>query len=373
MIRITPVASKADMKSFVDFPHDLYKDDPNYVPELFIAQRDLLTPGKHPFHKHSSLQLFLAHKDGKIAGRIAAILNNNYNKFNSSNDGFFGFFDLVNDQEVASALLNQAADWLRGKGVQNIIGPVNFSTNETCGMLLEGFDSPPVAMMTYNKPYYLDLMDREGYQKKVDLLAWRIVTGKHNDRAAKLLDTLMQRLKSRGITIRTANMKNFKAEVEQLREVYNHAWDKNLGFVPMTNEEFDYMAKDLKMVLDPDFCLVAEFEGKAVGFALCVPDVNQILINVKRGRLLPTGIFKLLTQRKKINAIRVLALGVLEPYRKMGIEACFYGMIIKKGIEKGHKMAEASWILEHNDMMNRAIANINGEVYKKYRIYEKAL
>lgn len=373
MISIVPVNNKKLLKAFIDFPHDLYKDDNNYVPELFIAQRDLLTPGKHPFHKHSSLQLFLAYKNNEIAGRIAAILNNNHNKFNNTNDGFFGFFDCVDDEAVAEKLFDEAKKWLKEKGVNTIIGPVNFSTNETCGLLIDGFDSPPVAMMTYNRPYYTRLIENAGFGKKTDLFAYQIVSGDFDDKPARLMELLNERLKQKGITIRKANLKNFKKEVASLREVYNQAWDKNLGFVPMTDDEFDYLAKDLKLILDPDFCMVAEHEGKMIGFSLCIPDVNQILRKVKRGRLLPTGIFKLLTQKKKINGIRVIALGVVEGYRKLGIEAVFYGSIIQKGREKNMKTAEASWILEDNFLMNKAIQNINGKAYKKYRIYEKSL
>lgn len=369
MISIQKVASKKDLRRFIDFPHELYRDDVNYVPELFIAQRDLLT--KHPFLKHSSLQPFLAWKDGKVVGRIAAILNHNHNEFNRSSDGFFGFFDSVNDGDVSGALIQEAEKWLKDKGAQTMIGPANPSTNESCGLLVQGFDTPPVAMMTYNKPYYERLLESSGFKKKTDLLAHRILPESLDDKPLRMTDALTQRLAARGITIRKGDLKNFKQEVAGLREVYNAAWDKNLGFVPMTEDEFNYMAKDLKLILDPDFCLVAEHDGKPVAFVLCIPDINQVFIKVKKGRLFPTGIWKLLTQRKKINAIRVIALGVTEPYRKMGIEAVFYGTVIRKGLEKNMKMAEASWILEDNKMMNRGIESVNGEVYKRYRMYEK--
>jgi len=371
MTEIKPVVSKAQLKAFIDFPHELYRDDPNYVPELFIAQRDLLS--RHPFHLHSSIAPFLAYKDGRIAGRIAAIWNNNHNTFNRTKDGFFGFLDMVDDPEVAAALLDTAAAHLREKGAEMLLGPVNPSTNETCGMLIDGFDAPAVAMMTYNKPYYSRHIETLGFRKKTDLLAYQIKAETFDDKPLRLLEALTARLKGRGITIRTANMKNFRQEVAGLKEVYNGAWDKNLGFVPMTDEEFHYMAKDLKLVIDPDFCLVAEHEGKMVGFALCIPDINQVLIRIKKGRLLPTGIFKLLLLRKKISTIRVIALGVLEPYRKMGIEAVFYGRIIRRGLQKKITTAEASWILEDNVLMNRGMANVNGQVYKRYRIYEKEL
>ncbi|MDB5249880.1 MAG: hypothetical protein JWQ40_4274, partial [Segetibacter sp.] len=191
--------------------------------------------------------------------------------------------------------------------------------------------------------------------------------------AVKLQEAIQKRLEQKHVTIRPINVKDFKNEVSKVREIYNSAWDKNLGFVPMTEKEFNYLAKDLKMILDPDFCLVAEHEGKMVGFALAVPDINQVQIKIKKGRLLPTGIFKLLFGRKKINYVRIITLGVIEAYRKMGIEACFYARIIKTGAEKGINAGEASWILETNEMMNKGLQNINGKVYKTYRIYEKAI
>ncbi|HEU4552667.1 MAG TPA: hypothetical protein VFS25_07530 [Chitinophaga sp.] len=372
-VTIQPVQTGKQLAQFIDFPHDLYKNDPLYVPELHIAQRDLLTPGKHPFHKHSTLQLFLAWRDNRIVGRIAAILNNNHNEFNKTNDGFFGFFDSINDAGVAAALFQAAESWLKEKGTQTMIGPVNFSTNETCGLLVNGFDTPPVAMMPYNKPYYEDLIAQQGLQKKVDLYAYKITDEAVNDKALKLMNLLKQRLTQRGITIRNINMKDFKQEAERIRAVYNAAWDKNMGFVPMTREEFDYTAKDLKMIADPDFIQLAELNGKLIGISICIPDINQVLIKIKRGRLFPTGLIKLLTGRKKINVLRVMVLGVLEEYRKLGIEACFYGSIMEKGFEKGMKWAEASWVLEGNEMMNRAVEHINGKVYKTYRIYEKAI
>lgn len=374
MITTKPVCTKKQLAAFIDFPHELFAGDPNYVPELHIAQRDILTPGKHPFHEHSFLQCFLAiDETNKVKGRIAAILNNNHNAFNHTNDGFFGFFDCINDENVAKALFEAAHQWLKTKGVATIIGPVNPSTNEPVGLLIEGFNEPPVAMMPYNKPYYIGLIEKNGFHKKVDLYAYDIRSDSVSDRAIKLQDALLKRLEQKHVTIRPINVKDFKNEVRKVREIYNSAWDKNLGFVPMTENEFNYLAKDLKNILNPDFCLVAEHEGKMVGFALAIPDINQILIKIKRGRLLPTGIFKLLFGLKKIDYYRVITLGVIEEYRKMGIEACFYAKIIQKGISLNAKGAEASWILENNEMMNKALQNINGKLYKTYRIYEKAL
>lgn len=372
-LRIQRVTSKKELQLFIDFPHELYRYDDNYVPELFIAQRDMLSWNKHPFHEHSVVQLFLAYRHDTVVGRIAAINNNNHNTFNNALDGFFGFYDCINDKEVSDALLNAATSWLKGHGLKTIIGPVNFSTNETCGLLIEGFDTAPVIMMTYNRPYYIDLLESAGLREKVTLLAWKITVNALDDKPYRLMPMLKERLAKRDITIRKVNMKKYKEEVKKIHEVYNNAWNENLGFVPMTEKEFDYLANDMKLIMDPDFCLVAEQNGKAIGFALCIPDMNQVFIKIKRGRLLPSGIFKLLFNRKKVKAVRVIALGVLEPYRKMGIEACFYGELIQRSWQKGIEFAEASWILEHNDLMNKALKHINADPYKRYRIYEKSL
>jgi GNAT superfamily N-acetyltransferase len=372
MRKIIPVVSKTELAAFIDFPHDLYKDDPYYVPELFIAQRDLLT--KHPFHKHNKLQGFLVYQDGKITGRIAAILNNAHNEYNKANDGFFGFFDCINDQETADILFKVAADWLKDKGVTGrFLGPVNFSTNEPCGLLVKGFDSSPVLMQTYNFPYYADLIDKAGFDKDVDLIAWHWDGNNYDDKSVRLLNALQERLKRNNIVIRKVDVKNFKAETVKLREVYNSAWDQNTGFVPLTDEEFDYLANDLKLILDGDFALVAEQNGKIVAFGLALLNYNEIFKTIKRGRLLPTGIFKLLFGKKKIQSLRIYALGVIDGYRKMGIEAVLYGTIIKNYTARGLKWAEAGWTLENNTLINEAIIAIKGDPYKTYRLYQKQI
>lgn len=373
MIQIKKVESAKALTAFVDFPHTLYKDDLNYVPELHIAQKDILTPGKHPFHKHSIMQLFLAYEGDVIKGRIAAILNNNHNAFKNVKDGFFGFYDLYNDKEVSEKLLNEAKKWLLDKGATKMIGPVNPSTNETAGLLVEGFDAPPVAMMTYNKSYYIDLLAADGFVKSVDLLAYDLPTSIVDKKSIRLKELLLKRFHDRNISIRNINLKDFKNEVEKILKVYNAAWQDNTGFVPMTDDEFKYLAKDLKMILDKDFAMVAEHNGEVVGFALAIPDINQVLLKIKRGRLLPTGIFKLLFGKKKIDYVRVIALGVNKEFRKAGIEAFFYAEIIQKAIDKKIKGGEASWILENNEMMNKGLLKMNAKVYKRYRILEKAI
>ena len=287
---------------------------------------------------------------------------------------FLAFFDCENDQQTADLLFNTAAKWLKDKGAnQKLIGPVNFSTNEACGLLIEGFDSPPVLMMTYNYPYYADLIEKAGFVKQIDLIAWHWEGQNYDDRSVRLLNALQERLKRNNIIIRKINLKRFKEEAAKLRTVYNSAWDQNSGFVPLTDNEFDHLAKDLKLILDPDFALVAEQEGKIVGFGLALPNFNEVLIKVKRGRLLPTGIFKILMNKSKVKSIRIYALGVIDGYRKMGIEACLYGTIIKEYKAKGFTHAEAGWTLENNYLINEAIIAIKGDPYKKYRLYEKQL
>ncbi|MBK1440046.1 hypothetical protein JHJ32_08625 [Parapedobacter sp. ISTM3] len=372
-MQLVAIKHKSQLKQFIDYPHKLYCGDPNYVPELYVAQEELLWPGKNPFYNHSSSQLFLVVDGKQIKGRIAAIYNTNHNAFTGNKDGFFGFFDCEDNQKVANILLTAAKGWLKEKGADRLIGPVNLSTNDTCGLLVEGFDSPPMVMMPYNKPYYEALLVNGGLVKMTDLLAYMVERDTANTRIARFLDRMEDRLRSKGIVIRQINLKDFKREAAKIREVYNKAWDKNLGFVPMTTEEFDHAAKSMKLILDPRFCVVAEKDDQVIGFALGLPNINEIQIGIKNGRLLPTGIFKLLFQKKKMTSIRVLMLGVLEGYRKLGIEACLYGKLIRNGGETPYNRAECSWMLEHNYLMNHAIEQINGRLYKRYRIFEKAL
>ncbi|QBQ40454.1 GNAT family N-acetyltransferase [Sphingobacterium psychroaquaticum] len=373
MIEIVPVENKKQLATFIDLPHTFYAKDPNYVPELFLGQQDLLSPKKHPFYQHSSAQPFLAYKDGEVVGRILAIWNNNHNDFNKVQEGQFGFFESINNQEVADALLQTATAWVKEKGGTKIVGPINLTTNDVCGLLIDGFDKPPMAMMPYNPPYYSALINGANFTTKTDLRAYWVATNTASQRSVLLLEKLEARLKRSGIVLREINLKDFANEAKKIKEVYNKAWDENLGFVPMTDAEFDFTAKELKMIVNPKFCIVAEKDNQIVGFALGIPNINEVLINVKRGRLLPFGIFKLLFGLKKIKSLRVLMLGVLDDYRKLGIEACLYGRIIKNATPEGIIGAECSWMLDNNYMMNHAIEQINGELYKRYRLFEKAI
>jgi GNAT superfamily N-acetyltransferase len=375
MVKIESVDSnnKKQLTQFIDFPHDLYDGDPNYVPMVFMEQEALLNPKKSPFLKHSKAAYFLAYKDGKIAGRIAAIRNNNHIAHTGKDEGFFGFFDVINDYEVCKALLDKAMEWLKTEGLTKVIGPTNFSTNETCGLLVENFDEPPFIMMTYNAPYYIDLLEKYGFIKHMDLLCYEFVDTNLPQDVIDFAEKLEARLAERGITIRTINMKNYQQEINNFLPIYNESWAENTGFVPMTNEEVYQIGKDLKPILDSDFILFAFKDGKPIGVALAAPNVNEIQINLKRGRLFPFGFLKFLFGLKKIKTIRIIALGTLKEYRRLGIDACFYVRIMKTGLKKGIHRGEASWMLENNTMINRAIENIRGRVYRKYRLYEKAI
>jgi GNAT superfamily N-acetyltransferase len=369
--KLVSVTSDTQKKLFIDYPHELYKDDKFYVPEIYMAMSEHLSEKKNPFFKHSEAHLFLAYEDEKIVGRIATILNNNYNKFHDCRIAFFGFFDCINNQSVADLLLDKAMEFAKSKGATALHGPTNFNTNDTAGLLVEGFDSPPVVQMTYNFSYYKSLIEHYGFEKDMDMFAFWIPEVTVSEKSLNLSDRLKERLANKGITFRNVNMKKFKTEINGIKEIYREAWEKNWGFVPPTDEEFEFLAEGLKLIVDDRFVFICEDKGKMVGFAVALPDINEIMINVKRGRIFPFGIFKLLFGKKKTSKVRVLLLGVIEDYRKMGIEAVMYASLISNTRKFGKLGGEASWVLESNEMMVKGAENLNGQKYKTYRIYSK--
>lgn len=372
-ISIKPADSKSELKKFIDFPHDLYEGDQNYVPELFIAQRDLFNPKKHPFHKHGTVKPFLAYEGNKIVGRIAAIKNPNYNNHHKSNIGFFGFYDYIESKEVASALIRRVVEELSSESYDSLMGPVNFSTNETAGTLVDGFDKSPQIMMTYNKPYYDKIQKSLGMEKEMDLFAYEIPTKTVSDKSIKLSKLIEERLKRQGITIRNMNVKKLKQEVPGLFKIYNSAWENNWGFVPMSRVEIEHMANELKLIADPEFSYIAEHNGEAVGFSVSLPNINEITKSFKKGRLLPFNIFKLLFGKKKIKTVRIITTGVTAAYRKKGIEAIFFAKNIIEARKRNLDGGEASWILESNAQMVTAAEKLNGNRYKTYRLYNYKL
>lgn len=367
-IKIHKVNSNKEILSFIKFPWKIYKDNPYWVPPLIMEKKKMFDKEKNPFFKHAEIELFLAEKDGELVGRIAAIKNDLHNKYHNDNVGFFGFFESINEQEVANKLFDTVKTWLSNKGFDKMRGPANPSSNDEYGMLIDGFNDSPRILMPYNPEYYLSLCENYGFEKAMDLYAYKLenhkVTG--SEKLKRVAEIAKQRAK---LKISEINMKDFKNELEKVKYVYNKAWAPNWGFIPMTNEEIDAMAKDLKPIVEPSLVLFGEIDNKLVGFALVLLDYNE-LFKTMNGRLFPFGIFKLLTQKKKIKWSRILTLGIIPEYQKRGLDASFYWEIVNRAHNIGIDLGEASWVLESNDMMNRGAEVMNGEIYKKYRMYE---
>ncbi len=372
-LEIREAVSKKQIVQFIDFAHELYRDDRNYVPELFLAQKEMFDRKKYPFFEYGDIKCFLAYDNNKIVGRIAAIKNQRYNEYHNSNVGFFGFYEFIESKEVAQALIEAASEWLKSEGYDYLMGPTNFTTNETAGFLVDGFEEPAKIMMTYNFPYYDKILKSIGMSKEMDLYAYMIYSFEANEKSIRLSERLEERLKGQGITIRNISLKNFKAEVEKIKSVYNAAWDNNWGFVPFTDNEFKHLADGLKMLADEEFAYIAEHEGKPVGFSISLPNINEITINFKKGRLLPFNIIKLLLNKKKVRSVRIVATGILESYRRKGIEAIFFAKNIKEAQKRNLIGGEASWILENNQEMVNSAEKLNGVKYKTYRIYKYPL
>ena len=370
-IEIKPVESKKDLKQFIRLPWKIYANDENWVPPLIMDMKNMLDKKKNPFFEHSEADYFLALENGEPVGRTAAILNHNHNTYNNEKTAFFGFFEAIDSQEVADALFETVEAWAKERGQDRVRGPMNFSTNDTCGMLLEGFDRPPFIMMTYNPPYYNRLLEELGYGKVEDLLAYMMSEKDGvNPRIKKIAQIAKEKEK---IHVRPLDMKHFRRDLEHVKRIYNDAWSTNWGFVPMTEAEVEHLAKELKPVIDPRIVLFAEIKGEPVAFTLALPDYNQALKKIN-GRLLPFGIFKLLYHSRKIDAIRVVTLGTIKKYQNSrGIGPLLYNELFERGTKNGYYWGEFSWILERNRLMNSALLILGAKVYKRYRIYEKEI
>jgi hypothetical protein len=371
MVNVIPVKDKKTLKKFIDFPYQHYKEDKNYVPDLRIMVKETLDKKKNPFFKHSDAEYFIAlDEKGKTLGRIAAITNNMYVKHWNENWGFFGFFESVEDDEVTRALFDSAVAWLKEKGVEGMYGPMNPSTNDPCGTLVDGFDTPPFVMMTHNKTYYDKLFKGYGLEKRMDLYAWYLKHYKIPERMLNLSKKVEERLKTQGIIVREVDFSKLDEEVPKLRHIYNEAWKDNWGFVPFTDDEFEVLVKELKMITTPKLVFVVEDNGEPVAFSATIPNINEIFIKIRNGKLFPFNFLKLINFKKRVKTVRILTLGILEKYRKTGIDAVMYARTFENGTKMGYYEGEASWILENNTMMNRALKNINAELYKTYRIYQ---
>jgi GNAT superfamily N-acetyltransferase len=369
-VLVTPASSSRDKDAFIRFPLRHYRRDPFFVPPLLYERKKFFSPS-NPIFQFTEVVYFVARDEkGEVVGRVTAHINERHNRHAGEKTGFFGFFESIEDQSVASALMAAAEDALRARGMKVIRGPFNFSTNEECGFLVQGFDRPPSLMMPYTKPYYPDVMTRLGYSKAKDLLAYEY---EYQGNIPDHLVRFSQRIRERKqIVIRSINMQRFVEDVETIFRIYNAAWSQNWGFVPVTEEEFRSTAKDLRSIVDPSIVLIAEKEGRPVGFSVTLPDYN-VLLKKMHGRLFPFGFLHLLFGRKSIRRVRTLLLGVVAEYRLSGIDALLIYDNFERGLPKGYRAGEMSWILEDNVLMRKPLERMGAHVGKVYRIYEKAL
>jgi GNAT superfamily N-acetyltransferase len=373
-VSIEPLSrSKRDLHRFFDVADRIYRGDPNWVPPLRDDVAKVFAD-KNPFFRHAEMQLFVARRENEDVGRIAAILDRNHNEFHGEKTGFFGFFESENDRAVSDALLDAAADWARRRGMEVLRGPANPSLNDEAGLLVEGFDTPPVLMMTYNPRYYATLLEEAGFRKAKDLLAsWFEIGPEPLARFVRINERFRRR--NRDIEVRKVSKGSLKADLPKIRDVYNAAWEKNWGFVPMTSEEMDFMAARLKPLLDENFLFLAQVRKpdgslEPVGFMLSLPDYNTA-IRPLGGRLLPFGWLKFLLGLKKIRTLRVITLGLKKDYRMRGIQSLMFEEGLKAALKRGLTGCEVSWMLEDNDLILRSVRLWGGRLYKTYRMYDR--
>jgi GNAT superfamily N-acetyltransferase len=373
-IEISEVSSRWDRDAFIKFQWRIYATDPVWVPPLIIERKAFLDRKRHPFYKHGDAALFLARQNGEIVGRIMASDDPNYNSLHQSNVGCFGLFECIDNRNVAAALFEAAAGWLRKKGRTEMMGPIDYSTNYVCGLLIDGFQFPPTILTAHNPSYYRELIEICGFTKAKDWYAWWFADPA---RAVAHLRPLAERFRRRWpVMIRPGNLKNIRDESRRLREIYNQAWEKNWGFVPFTEAEFEFMTREMKPLLVPEFVWIAEIGNEPVGFTLCLPDINVALRHVN-GRLtrfgLPIGLIKLLYYKSRIRKGRLIALGVIEKYRRFGIAEMLVLRVMEETMIKRGITGELSMTLEDNFMVNRFIEALGAACYKTYRIFKRSL
>jgi len=368
VINVIPVKTEKELKSFIDFPYQLYKNNRYWVPPLKRDVFTLFNKKKYPFWEHSERELFLAYRDNRLAGRVCAIIDYNYIEFWNEKVGYFGFFECDDDVEAAKALFDEVTKFHREKGMKKFIGPMNPSTNDECGFLLEGYFSPPMIMMTYNPEYYHKLVEYAGLKKAKDLYAYYIdLRDAPLDRLERLASIIRKRV--RDMKVRPVNLKDFNNEVKKIKEIYNEAWSYNWGFVPMTDAEFDFLAKYLKDLVVPELVLIIEIDNFPAAVSIAVPDYNLVLKKMN-GQLGPIGIFKFLYYKNKIKEGRLMTMGVRRQFRKLGLEALLFLESFKAGQKLGYVGGELSWTLEDNYVTNNTIQKMGGKLYKKYRLCE---
>jgi GNAT superfamily N-acetyltransferase len=372
-VRVRAARDRRDLRRFIDLPYRLHARDPLWVPPLRRDVETLLSRGKNPFFEHAEAEYFVAERGNEVVGRIAAISNRLHNETHNDRVGFFGFFECIEDQAVAEGLLAAASQWCGQRGHDVLRGPASFSVNDECGLLVEGFDTPPVLMMPHNPRYYVRLLEEAGFTTAKDLYCYegRAPAGDAADRVSRAAELMQKRY---GITLRSLNMGDFDREVERIKQLYNDAWEKNWGFVPMTDRELDHLAEQFKPVVLPDLVTFAEKDGHTVGFSIALPDLNVAFQRNRNGSFLRgvlTALFLLKT--KRISRLRVLLLGIVPEFRGKGLDAALYHWIWKKAIANRIYWGEAGWILDDNAAMNAGMVKLGWKHYKTYRLYDRPL
>jgi ribosomal protein S18 acetylase RimI-like enzyme len=373
-IEVTEVRTRRDRHAFIKFQWSIYRNDPAWVPPLLIERKQFLNRKKHPFYQHGDAALFLARRNGEIVGRIMASDDPNYNSLHQANVGCFGLFECVDDHEVAAALFAAAENWVRRKGRTEIMGPIDYSTNYVCALLIDGFQYPPTILTSHNPPYYAGLIEGCGFTKAKDWYAWWF--SEYTEPVERLRKIAVARAGRQGVTIRPINLKAVVEESQRIRTIYNQAWKKNWGFVPFTEAEIVHMAKEMKPLIVPGGTLIAEIGNEPVAFVIAVPDINVAFRQIN-GRLtwfgLPIGLIKLLYHyRFKTRTGRLIALGVIEKYRRAAIAEMLVLQVMDESFKRGIT-GELSMTLEDNVMVNRFIEAVGAKRYKTFRIYRRSL
>lgn len=364
-VKIHCVSSKKELHQFIRLPYDLHQQTPHWVPPLLLTQEEMFSP-TNAFWQANRHSFFLAFQGERCAGRIAAFIDKSHNEFFGTRSGSFGFIESVDEAEVFKILLQSAEDFLRSQGCDEIIGPLNPTIHHELGILVEGFDSPPYFMLTHHPPHYQKHISRCGYQKLRDFYAYKIEAHTYKDLP------VLPNPKVR-VELRHPNMRRFEDELKILFIIYNNAFTGHWGFSPMSWEDFYALAKDLKHIIDPELVLIAEKEGKAVGFILALPNLNDALIHIKNGRLLPLGWLTLLKRRRHIKSVRIITVAIVKEYQPLGLGHYLYHAVAKNILKKGYLHAEISWVVEDNNVMNKIARRVGGYVYKTYRLYAKKL
>jgi GNAT superfamily N-acetyltransferase len=371
-LEVRPVAGKRELNAFIKLPWRLYRNERNWVPPLLFERRRFFDRDRNPFFAHAEAEYFLAWRDGRLVGRITAHIDRNFNEFQHNDWGMFGFFECENDREAAFALLRTAEEWLRARHRDRMVGPMDFTTNDECGLLIDGYDLLPTILTGWHHPYYRELLEGYGLTKAMDLFMWDLKVQERENVHPAIWQAAADVKDKHGISVRPMRKKHMEAEIGRFLEVYNAAWERNWGFVPRSEDEVRHYAQDLKPILDENWAFVAEKDGETVGAALSLPDYNEVLVHLN-GRLLPFGWIKALWYRRKIDRVRVFALGVKREWQHTGIAAKFYELHYDSAARTPQKSGETGWILESNESMNRAMEGMGGKIMRKYRVYEKLL